>query len=118
MRISDWSSDVCSSDLLTTPISIATATARLFSAIAAVSSSSELACAVASAGERLSVARLREPAVLNGVADELRAVQALTVRGRWSDLVRSIWAYHRRRQRRVAEIAAAIGSPSRDERSY
>ena len=103
---------------LTTPISIATATARLFSAIAAVSSSSELACAVASAGERLSVARLREPAVLNGVADELRAVQALTVRGRWSDLVRSIWAYHRRRQRRVAEIAAAIGSPSRDERSY
>lgn len=103
---------------LTTPANIATATARLFSAIAAVSSSGELARAVASAGERLGVARLREPAVLNGVADELRAVQALTVEGRWPDLVRSIWAYHRRRQRRVIEIAAAVGGPNRDELSY
>lgn len=103
---------------LTTAASVANATARLFSTIAAISSSGELACAVASAGERLSVARLTEPAVLNGVADELRAVQTLTVQGRWSDLVRSIWAYHRRRQRRVVEIAAAIANPDRGEPSY
>src|SRR3546814_746125 len=93
MRISDWSSDVCSSDL-----------------IGALSSNGELSRAIASAGERLNVARLREPGVLNSTAGELLAVQTLTAQGRWSDLVSAIWAYHRRRQRRVEEIAVAIGS--------
>lgn len=97
---------------LTTPASIANAAAELFSAIGALSSNGELRRAIVSAGERLNVARLREPSVLNGTAEELLAVQTLTVQGRWSDLVSAIWAYHRRRQRRVDELAVAIGSNS------
>lgn len=103
---------------LETPASIATAAAELFSAIGALSSSGELARAIASAGERLSVARLSEPRVLNRTAEELKAVQALTAQGRWSDLLSAIWAYHRRRQRRVEAIAVAIGSHGGDCLEY
>lgn len=93
---------------LSTSASMAAAAAELFTAIATLSPNSELRCAISSAGERLNLTRLREPSVLNGTAEELLAVQTLTARGRWSDLVSAIWAYHRRRLRRVEQLVVAI----------
>jgi DNA-binding GntR family transcriptional regulator len=98
---------------LVTPSDLADAASFLFGCIASRSSNSEHHHAIASAAKRLHVARLREPNVLNGVADELVAVQRLTVSGSRSDLIQAIWAYHRRRLRRVRDIVAAVGGNAR-----
>ncbi|MCF8710026.1 GntR family transcriptional regulator [Rhizorhapis sp. SPR117] len=96
---------------------IAAAAANLFSHIAGHSPNAQHRSAILAAGERLHVVRLREPLVLGGVADELGAVQALTVTGRTSDLMTAIWAYHRRRLRRVTDLVAAVGGTVHGGRS-
>lgn len=87
---------------------VAVAAEDLFSAIATLSPNVEHRKAVQSAAERLHAPRRMEATILNGTVEELAAVQALTAEGRRSDLVSAIWAYHRRRLRRVTELVAAL----------
>lgn len=89
---------------------VAQAAENLFTRIAALSPNAEHRKAVQSAAERLHAPRRIEPTILNGTAEELAAVQALTAEGRRSDLVSAIWAYHRRRLRRVTELVAALNA--------
>lgn len=89
----------------------------LFERIAIRSGNAEILAAIRSAGERLHAARLREGWVMTGVENELAAVQALTELGSGQDLLRLLWAYHRRRLRRIPDLVAAVhrplqGSPS------
>lgn len=83
----------------------------LFERIAIRSANSEILAAIRSAGERLHGARLREGAVIPGVDEELAGVQALTEAGSGQDLLRVLWAYHRRRLRRIPELVAALHRP-------
>ncbi|MBV1686397.1 GntR family transcriptional regulator [Novosphingobium sp. G106] len=83
----------------------------LFERIAIRSANAEILAAIRSAGERLHVARLRESSVMPGIDDELAAVQTLTEEGSGHDLLRAMWAYHRRRLRRIPELVAAVHRP-------
>jgi len=83
----------------------------IFERIAIRSANVEILAAVRSAGERLHAARLREDGVIPGVEDELAAVQAVTEGGCGPDLLRAMWAYHRRRLRRIPELVAAVRAP-------
>lgn len=79
---------------------IADVTAELFLTIARHSKNGEHATAVERAGERLHVSRLREDK-LSGRIEELRQVATLANAGRDSALREAVWAYHRRRLRRL-----------------
>ncbi|RJG52938.1 GntR family transcriptional regulator [Sphingobium terrigena] len=89
---------------------IATAATNLFQAIAQASDDHEHGRALSSATERLHVARLVEVRVLPNLVEELRAVGIATVSGRGPDRFEALWAYHRRRIRRVGRIWEAISS--------
>ncbi|MBV1687721.1 GntR family transcriptional regulator [Novosphingobium sp. G106] len=86
-------------------------TRGLFERIAIRSANGEILAAIRSAGERLHGARLRESWVMPGIEDELAEVQALTEQGSGQDLLRALWAYHRRRLRRISELVAALHLP-------
>jgi hypothetical protein len=83
----------------------------LFDRIAIRSGNGEILAAIRSAGARLHVSRLCEGSVMPGVEDELAAVQTLTEAGSGSDLLRAMWAYHRRRLRRIPDLVAAVHRP-------
>lgn len=99
----DGSSDLAS------PETFAAATGQLFSFIASQSPNGEHHGAICAAGERLHAVRLKEPQVISDLAEEYRAVQALTAAGQASNLMTAIWAYHRRRLRRIADLVTAAG---------
>lgn len=91
---------------------IADATTEFFNRLAAGSRNAEHATAIERAGERLYATRIHETAIKNRV-DELQAVWTATVSGRESAIRDAIWAYHRRRLRRVVTLlnaANGIGS--------
>ena len=96
-------------DDLTTPVGVAAAAAHLFSFIARQSPNTEHRKAILTAGKRLYPVRIKEPLVINGVVDEILAVRTLTATGPTSDLITAIWAYHRRRIRRVGDLVVAAG---------
>ncbi|MEZ0498115.1 GntR family transcriptional regulator [Sphingomonas sp. IW22] len=89
---------------------IATAATNLFLAIAQASDDHEHRRALRSATERLHIARLGEVRVLRNLAEELQAVGIATISGRGHDHFEALWAYHRRRIRRVGRIWEAISS--------
>jgi hypothetical protein len=99
---------------LATPATMTATTANLFAHIARHSPIAQHRSAILAAGERLHVVRLKEPLVIGGVSEELNTVQALTASGRTSDLMTAIWAYHRRRLRRVADLVTAVGGTVQD----
>ena len=82
---------------------IADATTALFDGLAAGSRNAEHAAAIASAGARLYATRLRESLIKDRI-DELRAVWTATASGREPAIRDAIWAYHRRRLRRVPAL--------------
>ena len=83
---------------------------HLFGAIAQASGDHEHRRALRSATERLHVVRLVEVRVLPNLVEELRAVGIATISGRGPDRFEALWAYHRRRIRRVGRIWEAISS--------
>lgn len=87
---------------------IAARTATLFACVAGASTNAEHAQAVASASDRLHVARLVERRVLANVMAELDQIGDALARGAVGDLRRLIAAYHRRRQHAAAGIVRAI----------
>ncbi|WP_088182656.1 GntR family transcriptional regulator [Sphingobium sp. Z007] len=87
---------------------VAMAATNLFQAIAQASGDHEHRRALRSATERLHIARLGEVRVLRNLADELQAVGIATISGRGPDRFEVLWAYHRRRIRRVGRIWEAI----------
>lgn len=89
----------------------AAAAKAVFDRLALRSASSEVVLAVRAAGERLHAVRLRESGVLSATAEELAEVEALTDRGSSQDLLRLMWAYHRRRLRRIPELVTATHRP-------
>lgn len=94
---------------LSHPPAIAGAAAALFYRLVSRSANAEHVRAVAAAGERLHLVRLREAEVLPDAAQELQAVQAVTASGSGSDQINVVRAYHRRRLRRVKSLVAAAG---------
>ncbi|MDF0546585.1 GntR family transcriptional regulator, partial [Sphingobium sp. H39-3-25] len=101
--------EVLEASNLATPEAFAAATSQLFSFIASQSPNVEHRGAILAAGERLHALRLKEPLVIGDLADEYRVVQALTAAGHASNLMTAIWAYHRRRLRRIADLVTAAG---------
>ncbi|WP_083224772.1 GntR family transcriptional regulator [Sphingomonas panacis] len=92
---------------------LARTAASLFHELAIRAQNSEIAPAVLAASDRLHAVRLKEPEHLPGVAQELQAVQTLATSGRDQDLIQSLWAYHRRRLRRVRQLVEAAGGTVR-----
>ena len=97
-------------DMETDGHAIATAATNLFLAIAQACDDHEHRRALRSATERLHIARLGEIRILRNLAEELHAVGIATVSGRGHDRFEALWAYHRRRIRRVDRIWEAISS--------
>jgi DNA-binding FadR family transcriptional regulator len=92
-------------------LDFASQTKATFEQLAARSANGEIIAAIRSAGERLHAVRLREHTVLTGLAEELEAVGAVTETGSDQDLLRLVWAYHRRRLRRISELVTAMHRP-------
>ncbi|MDF0544988.1 GntR family transcriptional regulator [Sphingobium sp. H39-3-25] len=87
---------------------LALAATNLFLAIAHASNDQEHRRALRSATERLHLARLGEVRVLRNLREELQVVEIATISGRGPDRFEVLWAYHRRRIRRVGRIWDAI----------
>src|SRR3546814_18459651 len=81
MRISDWSSDVCSSDLNQNMGDIADRSSRLFLRLASYSANGEIVAAVGALNDRLHRTRMLELEVFADAADELSALETMA-RGR------------------------------------
>lgn len=92
-------------------LSVAEATTVLFRNFASSTHNQEFARALHAANDRLHPVRLREGRVLTNLDAELRGVTASTLHGSGSDRFEALWAYHRRRLRRVDRIAAALLMP-------
>jgi DNA-binding GntR family transcriptional regulator len=88
---------------------IADATTELFSRLAGLSRNEQHAAAVARVADRLYATRLRESVIKDRVG-ELRAVWIVTASGRESAVRDAVWAYHRRRLRRVPALVKATNS--------
>lgn len=80
--------------------------AAIFAGIAARSVNAEHLRLICAIGDRLHAARSVEPQVLDGVADELAAIEA--VADDVSALRPAIMAYHRRRIRQASAIVRAL----------
>jgi DNA-binding GntR family transcriptional regulator len=93
---------------------IADATATLFSRIAECSDNIEHVEALRAADARLQATRLAETDIPDRPA-ELRAVAAATASGSHSAARAAIWAYQRRRLRRIREIVRAAGGTITDQ---
>lgn len=89
---------------------LAKAATDLFLSVAWACHDSEQARALKSATERLHMARLGEFRVLRNLTSELRSVEIATTSGQGSDRFEVLWAYHRRRIRRVERICESITS--------
>lgn len=90
------------------PDAMAEEAASLFSWLARNSANAEHARAVASANDRLHVARRVESRCLEGVAADLGALRAAMAAGEDGRLGKLLTLYHRRRQRIAAGIVRAI----------
>lgn len=90
------------------PVAVARATAAVFTLIAERSENAEYRAAISSAGERLHAARIREARIGNRIL-ELQLVQSLTLSGQVSPLRQAIFAYHRRRLRRIDTLTEETG---------
>ena len=90
------------------PNAIAIAATDMFRTLAKSCGSREYGRALTSATDRLHAARLRERKVLRNLEEELTSVEASTASGSESDRFATLWAYHRRRIRRVAKIVDAL----------
>jgi DNA-binding GntR family transcriptional regulator len=88
-------------------------TARLFDAIASLSSNPECGGAVAAISERLAFVRMREQLLLDpGRAEaELAGLASLLAPGDWPGLRRAIASYHRLRAKLAGELIAALHRP-------
>lgn len=86
------------------------AATNCFRSFARTAPNREYARALRLATDRLFVARLHEGAVLTNLEDELHMVEAATASGSDPDRYEILWAYHRRRIRRVARIAELINA--------
>jgi DNA-binding transcriptional MocR family regulator len=95
------------------PVTLASSASALFALIGARSRNQEHVHAIVSAGERLGIARLAEPELIPDIASELQAVWALAMFGPDAALRDAIWAYHRRRIRRVSRLVKEIAAMSR-----
>jgi DNA-binding GntR family transcriptional regulator len=89
---------------------IADATTELFSRLAAGSRNVQHELAIGKVADLLYPTRLRERVIKDRV-EELRAVWAVTASGRESAVRDAIWAYHRRRLRRVPALIKELGRP-------
>lgn len=86
-------------------------TETLFLAIAGWTSNPEHGAAVARLNDRLRPIRWTEKELTDGLGDELDAIAELVRAGAPPLLRRSLAAFHRRRERLVGEIVAALVSP-------
>jgi DNA-binding GntR family transcriptional regulator len=87
---------------------ITDATTELFGRLAAGSRNRLHATAIATVADKLYATRLRESSIKDRVG-ELQAVWIATVSGRESTIRDAIWAYHRRRLRRVPALIKSGG---------
>jgi hypothetical protein len=85
-------------------------TARLFQAIASLSSNPECASAVAAVSERLAFVRAREQLLVNPqlTEKELAGLSTLLMQGNWRDLRRDVAAYHKVRLKLAGDLVAAL----------
>lgn len=81
-----------------------------FRSLAGAAPNREYGRALRQATDRLFVARLHEVVVLTNLDHELEMVEAATASGSGLDRFEILWAYHRRRIRRVSRIVELIGS--------
>lgn len=91
----------------------AASAADLFIRLAQASANGELAVAVERLGERLAPYRLAETALIDDLEPELELLREAWFLGDAAALRRCISVYHRRRQRLVPEILAAVRSSRR-----
>ncbi|MDH7970715.1 GntR family transcriptional regulator [Sphingomonas sp. AR_OL41] len=89
---------------------IADATTELFFRLAEGSRNAQHALTIERVGDRLYATRLRETVIKDRV-EELRAVWTVTASGRESAVRDAIWAYHRRRLRRVPALIKELSRP-------
>lgn len=89
-------------------LSLPRATTELFLTLADACADREYGRALRSATERLHPARLGEVQVMDNLVEELRMVEIATISGRGHDHFEALWAYHRRRIRRVDKIFEAM----------
>lgn len=88
--------------------SLPQATTNLFLTLADACEDPEHTRALKSATERLHQARLGEAQIMRNLTQELQMVEVATISGRDHDRFEVLWAYHRRRIRRVDRIFEAI----------
>lgn len=100
------SSDMALVDLAQIPLAMT----NCFRMLAKAAPNREYARALRLATDRLYVARLHEGAVLTNLGPELQMVETATASGSGLDRYEILWAYHRRRIRRVGRIAELINS--------
>jgi DNA-binding GntR family transcriptional regulator len=96
---------------------IADATSILFCRIAECSDNIEHVEAVRTANDRLHATRVAETDIPDRI-EELRAVSAATGGGSQSAARTAIWSYHRRRLRRVGDIATVVTSTNISTASF
>lgn len=89
---------------------IADATIDIFARLAGASRNAEHIRAIERVADRLYATRLRERIIRDRVY-ELKAVCTATASGRESAVRDAIWAYHRRRLRRVPALIKELGRP-------
>jgi hypothetical protein len=76
----------------------------MFVKLASLSGSEEIVAAIANAGERLRIVRLREIDRWADCADELNSANILAVSGTGKALLQMLWNYHRRRIRAASML--------------
>lgn len=90
------------------PLSTADHAACLFATIGRRSLNLENHRAIASINDRLHAARLVEAHVLEGVAEELHAIEEAIMRSAVAAVRTAIGSYHRRRMRAVSDIVRGL----------
>ena len=94
------------------PMALARAAGDLFAVLGAAAASHEIASAIASASDRLYLARIHESAVMNHIPREYESIILVATNGSVATIRHAVWEYHRRRLRRVARIASSISLAS------
>ncbi|WP_157217974.1 GntR family transcriptional regulator [Flavisphingomonas formosensis] len=102
LRVADLSPLILALDPADT-VGIADLTRELFARFAERSRNREHGLALEAAAERLHAVRMRETAIRDRVP-ELTAMWTSALNGREAPLREAIWAYHRRRLRRVPQL--------------
>src|SRR3546814_10618616 len=100
MRISDWSSDVCSSDLRSS---------RLFLRLASYSANGEIVAAVGALNDRLHRTRMLELEVFADAADELSELETMASERHDRSIFRDLLGrYHERRRHEEGNFARLL----------